>query len=103
MNTPPVFSYLSFSDNEARLRTYVRKCREEDITRRMIGSLIEIYGSACERLDFRAGGTAIETIAEIPVRHLPLGVFRENFNKPTIFRNRPKTDPDSTPLTLREP
>src|SRR4029077_16795246 len=35
MNTPPVFSYLSFSDNEARLRTYVRKCREEDETRRM--------------------------------------------------------------------
>jgi len=32
MNTPPVFSYLSFSDKEARLRTYVRKYREEDKT-----------------------------------------------------------------------
>src|SRR5579863_2093607 len=37
MNTPPVFSYLSFSYKEARLRTYERKFREEDKAQRMYG------------------------------------------------------------------
>jgi len=43
-----------------------------------MSSPVEIYGSACERLRFRAWRT------EKLVRHLPLGVFRENdfnFNK----------------------
>jgi hypothetical protein len=91
MNTPPVFSYLSFSDNEARLGTYVRKCREEDKTEECMSSVVEIYGSACEGLRFRSGRTAIETTVEVLVRHLPRGVFREkDFNKYDYFSKKAK-------------
>jgi hypothetical protein len=64
-----------------------RRTRHEEC----MGPPVEIYGSACERLRFRAGRTAIETIVEILVRHLPQGVFREkDFNKYDYFSNKAK-------------
>jgi len=55
-----------------------------------MGSTVEIYGSACERRDFRARRTAIETIVEKLVRHLPLGVFREKDFKSDYFSKKAK-------------
>jgi len=64
-----------------------RRTRHEEC----MGSPVAIYSSACERLDFRAGRTAIGTINKKLVRHLPQGVFREkDFNKSDYFSKKAK-------------
>jgi hypothetical protein len=67
-----------------------------------MSSLVEIHGSACEGLRFRTGRTAIETIVEILVRHLPQGVFREkDFNKYDYFSKRAKNCPRLYPSHIK--